>query len=413
MLKKQSDLKAFIIIFVGTLFSRIIFKVISGYDNFELFGDSTRYDMLSDRILSHNYDLDIVAFIPAPLYPYLVALSKIISANYWQEIIVGLQFIMVSISSFYIYKITKLLFKSNAQSYLAAILYILYPMTMWYNFTICQETIFQSLFIIFIYYFLLFINVNSRKNLILASSCFALALLTKSHITILFPFLAIILFYKTSLSKTLQFFFVIFLFTLPHGLVNYKIHGVYTISSYGSNSLLLAGHSDETFPCLINSQFAQDGCNLNVVFHKPYVYKDFGNINGLPIYERNKMWRKAVLSWIKSHPKKFLQLKLHGLKRFVMPGVDSRIYDFKKWLVSFLMGLLIYVPGYLALFKMLKLNFVDHALSLSILVTIFTIFIVFYPQQRFRFITLEPLLIVYASYYYWQAIRCYTKQNGL
>lgn len=405
MLKKQSDLKPFIILFVSTLITRVLFKVISGYNNFELFGDALRYDMLSDRILSHNFDLDIVAFIPAPLYPYFIALCKIMSATYWQVWVVSIQFILIGFSSFYIYKITKLLFTSSSQAYFAAFLYLFYPMTMWFNFTICQETVFQSTFIFFVYFFLLFIKESHLKHLWLSAVWFAIAFLTKSHITILLPFIALIIFFKSDIKKSLSFFLILFIFAIPHGFVNYKIHSVFTLSSYGSNSLLLAGHSDETFPCLMDPHFAQDGCNLNVVFHKPYVYKEFGNINGLPIYKRNKMWRKAVLAWIKSNPKKFIALKVNGLKRFLLPGLDHRIYDTKFWLISLIMGLLIYIPAYVIIYKKAKENLLIHSLTISVILNIFVIFIIFYPQQRFRLITLEPLLIIYASYFYWQLIK--------
>ena len=43
------------------LVSRIAFKLISGYDNFQLFGDSVRYDNMSNDILAGDANMDIVA----------------------------------------------------------------------------------------------------------------------------------------------------------------------------------------------------------------------------------------------------------------------------------------------------------------------------------------------------------------
>jgi len=409
MIKNYQHKYIYLGIFFICLLSRLLFKLVSGYDNFELFGDSPRYDMLSDRILEGNFDLDIVAFIPAPFYIYFLALCKSISAAQWELIAVMVQFFMVSVSSVYIYKLTFLLSKSVPQSILAALVYIAYPFTLYFNFTLSQETLFQSFFIIFLYYF--FINTYSvtLKHTLLSSLFFALSLLTKSHIVILLPMIAVITMKQTGLKKSVYFFTILFLFTIPHGLINYKIHGVYTLSSYGSNSILLAGHSDETYPCLTKEYYNHpelndEVCNLNIVFHRPYKLKNFGNINALPLKERNQKWREAAFFWIKTNPAKFWELKWNGFKRFILPGLDFRVYPNTIWIMSFLMGLLIYVPAYVSFYKKLKKDFWQHAITLSVIISIGIIFIGLYPQHRFRIITLEPLLIVYASFFYWNFI---------
>ena len=63
-------------IFFSFLLTRIGFKWLSGADNFQLFYDSSRYDMLSNRIVNGNYNLDVTAFITAPFYPYFLATTK-------------------------------------------------------------------------------------------------------------------------------------------------------------------------------------------------------------------------------------------------------------------------------------------------------------------------------------------------
>jgi len=409
MLKKHQLNYIYLTIFLICLLSRLLFKLISGYDNFELFGDAPRYDMLSERILDGNLNLDLVAFLPAPLYIYFISACKVISPIQWETIVVSLQFLVVSLSSVYVFRLTYLFSKSFGQSVLAALIYIIYPYTLFYNFTISQETLFQSFFIIFLFYLFLFQHNDSIKNLVTASIYFALAWLTKSHITILLPFLAIIIFKNSNILKALLFFFIIFLFTIPHGLINYNLHGVYSFSSYGSNSLLLAGHSDETYPCLTDEYYnhpelKDEVCNLNIIFHEPYMLKEFGNINSLPMKERNRKWGVASIYWIKNNPSKFIELKLNGLKRFILPGLDYRIYSFRNWLISIILGLLIYIPAYYILLQKLKEKFWIHVLSLSIILTIGIIFLCFYPQQRFRIITMEPLLIIYASFFYWKIL---------
>ena len=410
MIKNYQHKYLYLSIFLICLLSRLLFKLISGYNNFELFGDSTRYDMLSDRILEGNFDLDIVAFIVAPLYPYFLVLCKWVAVENWELLAVSSQFLLVSLSSVYIYKTAYLIFKSTEVAIISALIFIIYPMTLWYNFTLTQETLFQSFFIIFCFHFLELLNTHTVKSTILASVFFALAFLTKSHITVLLPILLGILLIRIKFSKTALFVIVILISTIPHGLVNKKLHGVYSFSSYGSNSLLVAGYSDETYPCL-NSGFKffrtnqQKTCDLDLIFHQPYITEGFGNINALPIYERNRARQKVAFSWIKENPIKFIKLKLNGLIRFILPGLDFRIYKFSTWFLSLIIGMLIYIPAYITLWHAVKRDFWQHVLPISLIITIAIIFLVFYPQQRFRVITLEPMLIIYASFVYWKLLK--------
>ena len=73
----------FFILFFATFISRIVFKLISGYDNFQLFGDSVRCDILSDRIINGDHNLDFIAFIISPLYPYTLAVFKWLCSENW------------------------------------------------------------------------------------------------------------------------------------------------------------------------------------------------------------------------------------------------------------------------------------------------------------------------------------------
>ena len=171
----------------------------------------------------------------------------------------------------------------------------------------------------------------------------------------------------------------------------------------------MAGHSDETYPCLISDfkifrKNQQKGCDLDLIFHKPYITEGFGNVNALPIYERNKIRQKIAFYWIKENPTKFINLKLNGLVRLIIPGLDFRIYNFSTWIMSLVIGLLIYIPAYITLWRSLKKDFWQHLLPISLIISVAIIFLVFYPQQRFRVITLEPLLIIYASYFYWKLL---------
>ena len=400
-----SERRIVFVLFFLCLAVRILFKVLSGYDNYELFVDAHRYDMLSNQIVSGNYDLDIIAYLSAPLYSYTLALCKIISFNYWETLIVAYQFVLVSVSAVYIYKITLLLFRNKIQGVIASLIYIFYPLTLWYNFTLIQETCFQAYFIFFIYHFLKCTQDRTYKPLILSTFFFALALLTKSHVLILIPFLSLIFIVNRNLRYALLFPMIVFLYTIPNGLVNLKMHNIYTLSSHGNASYFLLGHSDQTYNCITKQaselgEFGAFGCNPSFVFDPEYQHPTYGKINKLSIRERDRVRKKIAFEWIRSNPSKYLKLKLIGIERFLLPGLDRRQYQFSYWILSLLAGMAIYLPAYFFLYKNLCRSWKKHLLLVSIIIVIGAIFIVFFPVNRFRVITLEPLLIVYASCFY-------------
>ncbi len=403
------------LIFLLCFSTRTLFKLLSGFSNYELFVDAHRYDVLSDRILSGNYDLDIVAYITAPFYCYTLAGIKAIFNGHWESATVIFQFILISISAIYIYRIGRLLFENISIGVIASMIYIFYPLTLWYNFTFTQETTFQAYFIFFCFYFLKFQKHKELKDIILAGLSFSLALLTKSHALMLLPFLFMALLMKKEIKALLVFGSILWLSILPHGILNKKLHNVFTISSHGNASFFLLGHSDQTYECLIKragnfDAFSAEGCNPNFVFDKTYEFEGLGYVNQWSPNKRNSQRLKLALKWIQDNPNKFFKLKMHGLQRFILPGLDFKQFKFKYWILSFIMGLFIYIPGYITIFKSVRKEWQDHVLIVSILAVIAAIFIIFFPVNRFRVITLEPLLIVYAASFYFGKIKKWLPQ---
>jgi len=402
---QKSELRILSGVFILCLLSRLVFKFISGYDNYELFGDALRYDMLSNRILSGDYNLDMVAFITAPLYPWTMAILKFICPSSWPFLLSSMQLILISLSAAYIYRISYLLFGIKKAAIISALVYIFYPLGMWYNFTFTQESFFQAFFIFFAFYFYRCLMEYSLKDVLLSALFLSLCFLTKYHIVLLLPFIFLILLWYLDLKKALIIPFIVIFSALPQAILNYSIHGDFSITGFAAGSMLLAGHSDETYPCLTNEiyqypEIIEFGCNLDIVFHAPYEDKNHGFINRGSPSERNRKRITAACDWIRTHPGKFMTLKYNGLKRLFIPGLDNRIYGGVEWWISFLYGLIFYIPAALASFIFI-LNKERHIhLVLASFMTIAIIFLVFYPQNRFRLIGFEALLIVYAGYIY-------------
>lgn len=396
-------------IFLSCLISRILFKALSGYDNFELFGDAKRYDLLSDGILRGEGNMDIVAYLAAPLYPYLLAGLKTLSPLHWQWLAVAFQFLLVSYSAVCIYQLGKNIFDNRWGAIISSVIYITYPLTLWYNFTLSQETCFQAFLIIFCHHFISFQKKKELKSLLLATTFFSLSILTKSHITLLLPFLFLYFLYVRQIKAALTFIAIILIFSLPHGLKNLKQHDVYTLSSHGNATFFLLGYSDYTYDCILHERgtpgrFAAQGCVPHFIFDRTFEFEKHGLVNQLSVKKRNKKRFQMALEWINENPRKVLELKSYGLKRFILPGLDYQIFNFKYWLMSFIAGLLLYLPGYYGLYQALKSPTWTHLLMVSLILICAAIFILLIPVNRFRIITMEPLLCVYAGQTYYSVL---------
>lgn len=398
--------KSALIIFLIFFLVRLSFKLISGFDNYELHADTTRYDRLSDNILMGNYDLDVVAFLVAPIYPYFLALIKFISGAQWEMWVVFAQLGIVSLSGVYLFKLTELLFEKSLIAWIATALYCFYPGTMWLNFTFTQETLFQSFFIISNYFLLKACLANNPGAYIIAAIWYSFTFLTKSHVLFYAPFIVLIIFIssKYSLNKKLQYSIIFasicLMATLPYGLYNLKENGIYTLSSYGTATFFHNGKSERTFQEIVHplplDQKPKGGL-LDFIFESDYFHEGYGQINVLPHAEKNKLHLEMALNWIKNNPKKFWELEWYSIKRFFTPGVSPRHFNQKIWLASFLSSLPIYLFGYIGIFLALRTNFKRHFWILSLMSVMMIFFLLFMPQTRFRTITLEPYYIIYAA----------------
>lgn len=354
----------FWVIFFVFLISRFAFKYISGYDHFELFLDSERYDYYSNQILSGNFNLDHTAFILAPLYPYFLAAVKWIFGAQWQFFAMLIQFVLVSISGIYIYKITHLLFKNARITWIATGVYCIFPMTLWLNFTFTQETLFQVLFIFAIYHLLRLLQGES-SSLVFSAVFFSLAFLTKSHILLFSPFIVLLILlskyysFNKKILYSLTYAGICFAFTLPYGLYNLKTNGVYALSSYGTGTFFHISNSEYTYkevfdPAPLGSEASKYGTYLAFAFDKDFEYEGHGKVNRLPIRERQRIHKELAMNWIRSYSEEFLRLKWFSFYRFFMPGVSSRHHAKMQWLASFLISLPVYLLGYWGIFQALK-----------------------------------------------------------
>lgn len=390
----KSDLTVFFIFF----FIRLAYILIMGYrNNYSLADDSTWIMELSDKALRLDFDFDIGRFIAAPFYQCFVALLKAIFGNFWDISLVLSQLILSSLSGVFLYKLSGLLFNDKRVNIIAAAVFAVFPLTLWWVHTFATEMVFQSLLIFSIYFLVKSVKIKSLIALSYSAIFFSLGFLTKSHLLLFSPFVIIYLLLALKETRLKIRYLAIYasiaiLFTLPFGLYNLEKHGIYVLSSNGAGYHFWVGYSDYRYGTTVSTGGQP---KLEVVYYKGVRYD---NAYLLPQKVKQAFFFKEGVKWIREHPKKFLELKLYDFTFFILPGVSCNHYPFMQSLFSFFIGLPVYLFGYSGIYLALKKDFRSHFWILGLFIAMFIFSVGFFVQNRFRTITLEPFYILYAAY---------------
>lgn len=411
----RNERQTWYLIFLLCLMVRIAFIAGSGYDSFQLQSDTARYDLESTQILRGDYNLKESLAIISPLYPYLQALFKILFKDRWILCLQCAQILLSSLSGVYIYRIARLVFTEHPVALMSAVIYSFYPMTLWLVHTFSQDMLFQCLLIFCLYYLLRGVYQSHLKSLITSAILFSLTFLTKSHILFFAPFivLMILLFpgptLKERASHSILFTSICVLLTLPYGLYNLSVNGVYVLSSTGLGGHFMTGHNDDIYRFIVETppRGSAEYEKLNNMNFE--CFRRLGNVSLLPDSERQKIYLREGWDWIVKNPRRFFLLSGYDFFKFLMPGVSRSHYPFTQWLFSFLLSAPLYLFGYLGIIQALGQDFRRHLWILGLFLTMLIFSVGFYVQNRFRTITLEPFYVIYASFWVAQ----YLKNRGL
>ena len=396
---------AILVIFVTCLLVRALFILISGYDSFELASDTLRYDRQSNQILNGNYNLSEPLFITAPLYPYFVALFKLIFSSYWIPALQLAQLLIASLSGVFVFKIAKLIWDRFDVALMAGMIFCVYPFTFWWVHTFTQEMLFQSLFIVSVYFLIRAAFDLQLKDAVLFAVTFSLTFLTKSHIFIFAPFAAAFIIFSRpeDLRRRIVLVGVIaiicFAFTLPYGLYNLQVNGVYVFSSTGQGGFFLTGHNDDMYRAVVDPPPIGTP-DADRLFSLDYViFRDLAQqTNGLSHAEVQSLYFSEGLRWVRENPRKAATLAAYDLYYFLMPGLNPNWYSRSQWAASLIITAPLYLLAYVCMFWMLRRDFRRHFWILGLFISMILFSVLFYVQNRFRTITIEPFYIIYAAY---------------
>ena len=404
LLTEFSNKTKYIHFFYLSLSIRLIYFIFANITNINPADccDWSRYDQLSSQILDGNFNLDAGAFITAPFFPFFVSVIKYLSNDYAIVIIQLIQIVISSLSVFVLVKSSELIFKNKQISTIVGLLFSFYPFTFWYVIYLGQETFFQSFLIFCIYYLLKFLENKKTFDLIKFSLLFTLAILTKSHLLLFVPFLVIMFIIKfnnifNALKNFSLFFALLILLNSPFSINNYIYNGYHVLSTTGYGFHFLVGHNDQFYKMVTNPPGKET-----------QEYKDIWGMNYKVLNEteeknltHKKLDKKRLIKgieWILDDKSKSLHLFLINTKNFIQPGFNKLHHPDLKWFISFLISTPIFILAYFGIVKNIFFYFKNHLIIISLFLTMLVFSSIFYSQNRFRVITVEPFYIIYASY---------------
>lgn len=399
-----------LILFFIHLLTRVVFVFLTGFfNNYALQLDSLWLVTFGLENAAHfNFNFELDRFVASPLYPTLIGLFKIVFNQQWALMLILFQLMLSSLSGVYIYKIGSLLFNKKT-GVLASLIYSVFPLTLWYTHTFSQECLFQTLHIISMFFLIKSIKKQSISAVILSGIFFSLAYLTKSHILLFSIFIPLIYFHFFGFKKQTFLYSAVFAavaltFSIPYGLYGYKIHHQYIISSNGSGYQFYLGNTEVGYKTVVDvpKKGTDDFRRIR------NVNKTAGYFNGsmahydsilrLPQKEKQRMFFHEGLAWIKANPIKFIKLKAIDALLFLTPGISYSHYSLTHWLLAFLLSLPIYLLAYYTMLKMYISGNPSFVFILYLFLSMLIFSMVWYVQNRFRTITIEPFYIIYAAY---------------
>lgn len=366
--------------------------------------DSEEYVNLAERAVHGNFDFSVNRFIRSPLYPVFLALNMILFKSHWIITSIAFQIALSVGTGVVLCLISYRLFASKSVMIWTGLLYAVYPPTLYYVYATSSET--QSLFFsVCSFYFLLKILDEKRIiNSIGYGVCFTLSYLSRAEILLFTPMLALVLIYhlrKTPVYLVRSSFAILLvwlLITLPWGLMNRSIHGIYVTSSNGGKYVFYLSNSPLGYADAV--EIPPLGTPEHDLLMDQYsaFNPEFDSLIGLPQETKQAAFFQTALHWIRENPQKFLSIKITNVRNFFTPGV---VFGHHEPKVAWLM-LIVCLPFHLLFFAGIALalrtdGLGPHLWFVAYFVTALGYLTLFLYTARFRAYSVEAYYLIYAS----------------
>ncbi|MCM8804605.1 MAG: glycosyltransferase family 39 protein [Candidatus Omnitrophica bacterium] len=381
-------------VFLLALFLRICF-ILTLDNSVDVWGDW--WDELGWKIASgkgywvnNPYFPDGTKFYAwrSPGFPFFLAfIYKIFGHNYLAAKI-GLAFLS-SLTCILLYFIAKILVDGKT-AFLSALIYSIYPASIFWTGYLAPETIIAFLLILSIF-FLTKWDIENKRNLylIFGNLIFGYLCITRPTFIILIPFIILTIFIKNKKNflKELPLVVISFLiFSILWGIRNYKVLNHFIITSTEGGIVFFIANNEYSLSSPSGFYHAEN-------------IEEFKNLSEVEI---DKILYKKTFEFIKKKPKLYIKLILNRFVRYwkFYPSTISgpgESYKKSHQIISFLSETPIIILGFLGIIKSFK--YYHQWLLLYLPVFLYSgVSILIRTTIRYRF-PIMGFLIIFAIYY--------------
>ena len=402
--------KDLVLIVLVAVMARILWALLSGLGPEEGV-DFSRWDHFSDSILQGDLnlettviedpDLDTRLFIAAPLYPYALAVGKLVFGRSWFAGLGIIQILISSASAACLAATADLIFRKRTVAITAGLLYAVYLPTLYFTHLPSQESLFQSFFVIAFFGLCQYNEKLNWQSILFFSIFFTLALLTKSHVILMVPLVIVLIVLRRSqpiktIAHAAIFLGILGLMTMPYGLYNLQANQIYVVSSSGSGGHCLTGNNNDFYQWLIQTPLKGSAEYKRLADMRFTAFSKKGIAANASHEERQSIYLKRGLDWVIANPWKALNLRIHNLLHHLQPGYSLRFHSWRNWGVALAFNLPIYILAYIELLRHLSKPR-HHLPAYLVFIAMILFVLIFYSQNRFRLITIEPVYVLYAA----------------
>jgi len=392
--------------FLLTCVVRFLFIAVTGMHGYDYVPvDAKEYIDLANRALHGNFNFDLVRFVRSPLYPLYVTAHMALFGNFWEQAVTATQILLSGFTCVYVVLIADKMFVNGRVSFVTGMLYLVYVPVFYFTGSFTSECLYQFLYVAGTYHFLRFIDRKRLPEALKFSVLFTLCYLTRSDIGLFFPFIFAVIFYefrnnlRPAFASLLIFAAVLFLATLPWGLYNKKVHDVYITSSNGGKYVFYLSNSNIGYTDLVATPpYGSPAFKAYIASFAIMDNPAFDSIMALPQAVKQDAFFHRSLNWIKNNPAKFVQVKLMSVARLLLPGESWKHHPFSRWLISFAIGLPVYLLFYAGAFLAIRRDPRRHLWFIGKYLSTVGYVVIFLFTERFRAYSIEPFFLMYVAF---------------
>jgi 4-amino-4-deoxy-L-arabinose transferase-like glycosyltransferase len=396
--------------FLALILSRAWWIFVGGPNRFEA-PDSIEYLELAGRIGAGNFDMGLFRFIRPPGLPAMIAATKLAWPAYWETALLCLNLLFTVGTGALLYFFCFEFFGRKRAARWALLFYVIHIPLLVYAAGIASEPASVFFSMAALLFFQKMIQDRAWKWVLLFAVSLYVAVLFRTMILAGVPVLLVTVAW-IAVRKGRQYLFrglvatgIFLLLATPFGLYNQKKHGSFVISSNGGSFIFLNANSEVGYKDAVLYEKLSAEEQYYVKNFSEYGDRFFGpqynQILLLPQTEKQRRFQELAWQWIRENPGKFAEAKVSNLVRLLIPGRSFRHVPFNEWLISFLIGLPLYIFCYAGIaleLSALRSNSAQRVWLLGFFAAMSAALVLYLYTYRYKVYGLEFIYIIFAAH---------------